>query len=85
MFVSLGGLRGNTISAGLNYQLLGIVSGYFFESADFHLEIASTVSGTQDANSGISVVVPVDELKSLLDVPALKARRAAEIPPQPSK
>ncbi len=78
MFVNVGGFRGNSISSGFNYKLLGIVSGYFFETEDFQLQVATTLSGKVNANSGISIAVPVDELKKVLDSPALKLQRDIE-------
>ena len=35
--------------------------------------------GKLEQNSGIAMVVPVDELKTLLDSPPLQAQRNAEI------
>jgi len=67
------------VAKNLNYRLLGIVSGYLFETADFQLQVATTLSGKTNANSGISLVVPIDELKNLLDSPALKLQRDAEV------
>ena len=61
------------------YRLLGVVSGYFYETQDFTLQVATTLSGKADANSGISVVVPADELKKILDSPELQAQRDAEV------
>jgi hypothetical protein len=57
------------------YHLLGVVSGYYFENEDFSLEIATTVKGIEHANSGITMIVPVDLLKSLLDAPRLREAR----------
>jgi hypothetical protein len=59
------------------YHFLGVVSGYYYEDADFSLEIATTVKGTANTNSGIAMIVPADFLKALLDVPELKASREA--------
>jgi hypothetical protein len=61
------------------YHLLGVVSGYYYENEDFDLEIATTVKGTGRANSGVAMIVPVDFLKDLLDVPELKSSREAYI------
>ncbi|MGA8152665.1 MAG: S1C family serine protease [Terriglobales bacterium] len=57
------------------YHLLGVVSGYVYEDADFKLEIATTTTGKVSANSGIAIIVPVDFLKVLLDSPRLKEAR----------
>lgn len=59
------------------YHLLGVVSGYYFEDANFNLEIATTVKGTTHGNSGVAMVVPADLLKALLDQPAVKEPREA--------
>jgi hypothetical protein len=80
MFVNIGGIRGNVIRpVGFPYRLLGVVSGYFYETEDFHVQVATTLSGTTMANSGISMVVPVDDLKALLDSSELQHLRDAEV------
>jgi hypothetical protein len=79
-FVNVGGFRGgNVLVGGFPYLLLGVVSGYFYETEDLQLQVATTLTGKASANSGISIVVPVDELKKLLDSPALQAQRNAEV------
>jgi hypothetical protein len=75
VFINLGGFRGGSIIAGAAYKLLGIVSGYFYETADFQLQIATTLNGKANANSGITTVIPAEELKSLLETAALKQQR----------
>jgi hypothetical protein len=80
LFVNVGGYRNGMIMAGgFPYMLLGVVSGYFYEGQDFTFQVATTLSGKANANSGISMVVPADELKKLLDSPELKAQRDAVI------
>jgi hypothetical protein len=67
---------------------LGIVSGYYFEDSDFKLEIATTVSGKQRNNSGISMIVPADYLLDIiLKDPILKSNRDIFFAthPQPAK
>jgi len=88
MFVNILGLRNGALDVGgFSYRLLGVVSGYYPETEDLRLEEARTLSGRIEANSGISMVVPVDELKTLLDLPELKDQRETEIrlhhPPAP--
>jgi len=61
------------------YHLLGVVSGYYYEDSAFNLQIATTVNGTERANSGVAMVVPADFLKALLDQPELKGAREAYI------
>jgi hypothetical protein len=79
MFVNIGGFRNGAIIAGTAYRLLGVVSGYFFETADFKLQVATTLTGSTLANSGISLVVPAEELELALGSPDLKAQREAEV------
>ena len=80
MFVNVGGFRGgNRIVTGFPYRLLGVVSGMVYETQDFKLQVATTLTGTASANSGISMVVPADELKALLDSPELQQMRDAEV------
>lgn len=78
LMVNLGGIRNGSLVSGYDYHLLGIVSGYYHEDSNLKLTIATTVTGTLEQNSGIAMVVPVDELKTLLDAPALQAVRDAE-------
>ena len=77
--VNLGGMRNGGIVAGCSYHLLGIVSGYYLEDADFKLTAATTVEGTLHANSGIALAVPAYELRALLDSPILQEARDAVV------
>jgi len=80
MFVNVAGVKNGSIVYGPNpYRLLGVVSGYFNETENFRLQVATTLTGTVAGNSGISLVVPADELKTLLESPELAQRRDAEI------
>lgn len=47
--------------------LIGVVSGYYFEKADSKMEIAITVNGETSANSGVAMIVPIDEVKKLIE------------------
>lgn len=77
--MNVAGFRNGTlISAASPYRLLGVISGCYSEDTDFKLTIATTMKGTLAGNSGIATVVPVDELKTLLESPALAALRDAE-------
>ena len=69
----VGGLRKGKL--GYDFRLLGVVAGEVFESASFELQVNTSLKGDVAANSGISVVVPADELKTLLDSPVLKKQR----------
>jgi len=67
------------MTLGEQYRLLGIVSGFYHEDSKLNLTIATTSTGKLEQNSGIAMIVPADELKSLLDSPELQAARAAAI------
>jgi hypothetical protein len=59
-----------------DYRFLGVVSGNFSEDEEFNLEVDTTLRGVEHANSGIALIVPADDVKSLIeDDPALKASR----------
>lgn len=71
------GLGANASIGGLPdvFGLLGVISGYMYESEDFTLRASTTWKGSLNANSGISVVVPAQQLKELLDCPDLQRQR----------
>lgn len=73
MFVDVAGLRKNKL--GYDFRLLGVVAGEVFETASFELQVNASFKGDVAANSGISVVVPAAELKTLLDSSVLKKQR----------
>jgi hypothetical protein len=57
---------------------IGLVSGYYIEKADSKMEIAVTVKGETEANSGVAMIVPADEVKKLIENnPTLKGYRDA--------
>jgi S1-C subfamily serine protease len=59
---------------GMNgYRLLGVVSGYYYEDADFNLEIATSYQGTMHGNSGIAMIVPAIYLRDLIDIPGTQS------------
>jgi hypothetical protein len=74
--VSIGGVP-NT------FGLLGVVSGYMYENEDMTLTATTTWKGSVNANSGISVVVPAQQLKDLLESPELQRLRDAQFSSQP--
>jgi hypothetical protein len=79
-FINLAGMHEGSISSGLDYRLLGIVNGEVFEDEDFNLTLTATsVEGKALANSGVSTIVPVDDLKALLDDPRLQRMRDEEV------
>ena len=77
LFVNLSGIRSGNVMLGARYMLLGIVSGFYHEDSNLNLTIAANLTGKLEQNSGIAMVVPADELKALLDSPALQALRDA--------
>ncbi len=91
VFVAMGGMKGSGLRfptggpQAFPYRLLGVLSGYYYEDAEFRLTVATTLQGTMQANSGISIVVPADQLKALLDSDELKLLREAEIERQPDR
>jgi hypothetical protein len=66
--VSFGGAQ-NT------FGLLGVVSGYMQETEDLTLKASATWKGSVQANSGIAVVVPAQQLRDLLESPQLQRLR----------
>ena len=78
LFVNLSGMRHGSLLLGTQYRLLG-VSGFYHEDSNLNLTVATTLRGTLEQNSGIAIVVPVDELKALLDSAAVQAARDSEV------
>ena len=78
LFVSTGGIRGNSIGVA-SYLLLGVISGYYPEGESFSVPAATVLTGEVHDNSGIATVVPGYELKALLDSPRLQAQRDAAV------
>lgn len=77
-FINLGGFHNGHFMAGEDLHLVGVVNGYVFENEDFTLEIATTFLGAKGkANSGISTIVPADDLIALLQDSRLQAQRDA--------
>ena len=64
--------------AGEDYRLFGVVNGVVLEDEHFNLELSTTLTGTGRANSGISTIIPADELKALLEDPRLQKARDAK-------
>jgi hypothetical protein len=65
------------------FGLLGVVSGYMYENEDMTLTATTTWKGSINANSGISVVVPAQQLKDLLESPELQHVRDEHFSTQP--
>jgi len=86
VFVSVGGMHRGAFIAGESYLLIGIISGYFPESAGYTVPAATVLTGEVHDNSGIAALVPADELMKLLSCPELQALRdqeAAKLPRKP--
>ncbi len=67
------------------FGLLGVVSGYMYEHEDMTLTATTTWKGSINANSGISVVVPAQQLKDLLESPELQRLRDEQFGTQPKR
>jgi hypothetical protein len=65
------------------FGLLGVVSGYMYEHEDMTLTATTTWKGSLNANSGISVVVPAQQLKDLIEGPELQCLRDKHFNTQP--
>lgn len=79
VMVNLGGLRGNAITAGDRAFFLGVVSGFYTEDENLNLRVTTSYRGTIEGNSGLSVVVPADEVKALLEQPDVQSLRDTEV------
>jgi hypothetical protein len=75
VFVNLGGFHHGTVYGGDRYLLLGLISGYYPESAGFSVPAATILTGEVRDNSGIATIVPGEELTKLLQSPAVQASR----------
>lgn len=64
---------------GVPYGLIGVVSGYMWEDNQLTLHAATDYEATVHANSGIAMVVPIDQLKQLLFSPELQSERDAAL------
>jgi hypothetical protein len=73
---TLGGLVTDG-KGGIPYGLIGIVSGYMWEDNQLTLHAATDYEATVHANSGIAMVVPIDQLKELLFSQELQSERDA--------
>jgi hypothetical protein len=67
------------IVVGSGCLLLGVVSGFYYEDEDLELKPTTLLTGNVKANSGVSFVVPADELLNLLNSAELRDSREAQI------
>jgi hypothetical protein len=79
MFVNFGGFRNGAMLVADRYKFLGVVAGGYHEGADFTLNVATTYRGQAEANSGISVIVPAAEVKSLWMGEQAERQKVADI------
>jgi hypothetical protein len=75
MFVNLAGERAGNLIVGVNYKLLGVVSGYVQESSNFSLQAVAAYAGTVTANSGIAMVVPAQNILDILNSVEMQKQR----------
>ena len=75
VFANLGGMHRGALYLGDKYILLGIISGYYPESAGFSVPAASVLTGEVRDNSGIAVIVPGQELVKLLNSHEVQSHR----------
>jgi hypothetical protein len=75
VMVDLAGQQGGSFMLGESYRLIGVVSGYLIEDELMALKLETTVEGTTSANSGITTIVPVAELRNLLNDEGLVKQR----------
>jgi len=66
MFVDVNRFK---MALGFDYKFLGVVSGEVQESNDFSIQTSSSFNGTIAENSGVSMIVPAQEVKTLLMLP----------------
>jgi hypothetical protein len=73
MFVDVN--RFANVIGGVSLRLLGVTSDEVFENSDLTLTVISSISASIAGNSGVSVVVPAQEIVKILDDPELQAIR----------
>jgi hypothetical protein len=79
VFANVGGMRPGGLYPGDRYILLGVISGYYPESAAFSVPAATVLTGEVRDNSGIATVVPGEELIKLLNSPLVQADRDKQV------
>jgi phage tail protein X len=70
----LGGLV-HPSNGGIPYLFLGVVAGYMYEDSDLTLRTTTDYEAVLHANSGIAIVVPAEQLKTLLTSAPLRQLR----------
>jgi hypothetical protein len=79
MFVDLAGQRDGSMNLGINYKLLGVVSGYEKEEPGFQMQAVASYAGTVAPNSGIAMVVPAQKIIDIINSSNLKQQRDAAV------
>lgn len=67
VFVDVGGNREHSTGAALDYRLLGVVSGEVFETETLSVQVTSSGKANAQANSGLSMIVPAQEILNFLN------------------
>jgi hypothetical protein len=75
VFVNLAGFHNGKLTFGFEYRLLGVINAEVTEDENFNLELTTTMKGKVAGNSGVSTIVPAEELRALLDDPRLQKLR----------
>ncbi len=75
MFIDLAGMRGGSITTGVNYRVFGVVSGYVREDINLTLQPVAAYAGTVAANSGIAMVVPAQKVLDIINSQELQKQR----------
>ncbi len=79
VFVNIGGFHRGALYVGENYKLLGVISGYYPESAGFSVPAATVLTGEVRDNSGIATIVPGEELIKLLNSDEVQANQDNQV------
>jgi hypothetical protein len=79
VFANLGGMHRGALYLGDKYVLLGIISGYYPESAGFSVPAATILTGEVRDNSGIATIVPGEELVKLVNSKEVQASRDSQV------
>jgi hypothetical protein len=62
-------------TVGYDYRLLGVVAGEVLESNNFTFQVTTTYNVNAPNNSDVSMIVPADEVRSILYSPPLQSLR----------
>jgi hypothetical protein len=79
VFINLAGLRDGNLALGSNFRFLGLLSGGFLNRVPATVLEATQLVMGDGANIGISFIVPAEKLKAILESPAAKAQRDANV------